>query len=172
MRSKHFIALTTFFACFAFSALFAGLFIERESVSPELYEIVTVNSHSSCSTRKQILAVLYQDEENGEKRRVGELSISHHESLTALLVRAKFVFEYAKKSESINTEGLPEDFQTAWRKHMRAWADYSDFLDKAALAEIQGSELGELEKQYERDINSSWYEVLSVARSYGVHFSE
>jgi len=152
MRSKHFVSLITFFACFAFSSFVVGQLFEK-------------------TFDKEILVLLQQDKENGEKRTTNEFNLSLvDKSFPSLSAKSEIVSEYAGKSGRINDGGLPQDFQIAWRKHMNAWANYSDFLEKSRRAGLDAKDIKRLEIQYGRDINSTYYIVLRVGASYGAEF--
>ncbi|MCA1624301.1 MAG: hypothetical protein LC768_17595 [Acidobacteria bacterium] len=152
MRSKHFVALITFFACFAFSSFVVGQLFEK-------------------TFDKEILVLLQQDKENGEERNTNELNLSLvDKSFPSLSAKSEIVSEYAEKSGGINDGGFPQDFQVAWRKHMKAWANYSDFLQKSERAGLGTKDIKRLEIQYARDINWTWFEVLRIGRTYGAEF--
>ncbi len=152
MRSKHIVALITFFACFAFSSFVVGQLFEK-------------------TFDKEILVLLQQDKENYEERNTNEFNLSlMDKSFPSLSAKSEIVSEYAEKSNRINGSGLPQDFQIAWHKHMKAWANYSDFLQKSERAGLDTKDIKRMEIQYGRDINSTWYVVLRVGASYGAEF--
>lgn len=168
MRSKHIIAIAAFFTCFAVSSFLVGLLFPKDTT--ELYEIVNVRPQADAADER-ILVLLRQDVENGDERD-GEIFDYwiENERFLSLAAKTRILSEYAENSASIDDSGLPQDFQIAWRKHMEAWADYSDFLRKVENAGMSSENINRVEWQYERDINSTWYEVLRVGRSYGAEF--
>jgi hypothetical protein len=74
----------------------------------------------------------------------------------------------------MNDAGLPQEFQTAWRAHMKAWHDYANFLDglkdSSITLKTDKENFDNLEDFYNNEINSTWYEVLSVADDNGSEF--
>ena len=80
-----------------------------------------------------VVELLRQDIRNGEVRRFeiyelfkeaeasSEFSVEHY---------AEYVQEYVDKSQSMDDYDLPSDFRSAWRQHMKAWRDYSNFLEQ------------------------------------------
>lgn len=173
MRSKHIIALATFFTCFAISSLIVGVFFDNNSIDSKLYETVRVSQQTDSDAAEKILLVLRQDEENGAERVVDEFGFSvDSEFFPSLAVKAKVTAEYARKSARIVDAGLPSDFQFAWRRHMKAWSDYSNFLSKAEKAAMNTGDINRLETEYIREVDSSWFRVLRVARTYGADLSD
>ena len=77
-------------------------------------------------------------------------------------------------SANLATEELPQEFHIAWNKHMKAWRDYADFLDRMKNSSIRmkmsGEKLSDFNNEYNSEINSTWSEVLSVADEYGADF--
>lgn len=168
MKSKHIIAVAMFFTCFAVSSFLVGLFFGKTTTDAELYEIVTVKPQISRDANQKVGALLRQDRQNGAIRNAKVLSYSvEDEQFLALDEKTVIMSEYALDSASIDDSGLPHDFQIVWRKHMNAWDDYSNFLRKAENAEMNSEDIERLESNYDRDINTTWYEVLRVAAKYG-----
>lgn len=172
MRSKHIFALATFFTSFVLSSLFVGLFFDTTAVDPELYEIVSVKTQAENSVSEKIILLLQTDEENGRLSDAEEFDLADVDNLfSPLRVELITVSAYAAKSDSLNTAGLPPDFQVAWRAHMKAWSNYSNFLGKAEDAGMDIETVKRFKKQYDVDIESTWFEVLRVASKYGADFS-
>lgn len=172
MRSKHIVALSTFFAAFAFSILVVGLFFGKAAVVVNLHETVQ-NTPCNAGTREKILNLLQQDKENGERRYLGEFSLPDKtEFFSTLSAKSKIVSAYVERSNNLDTQGLPQDFQIVWRKHMNAWISYSKFLERAEKAEVSASDIRLLKPRYYSDIDTTWEDVLRVADNYGAEFSE
>lgn len=169
MRSKHIIAIAAFFTCFAVSSFLVGLFFPKDTT--ELYEIVNVRPQTDDAVSERILVLLRQDSENGDKRdgEIFDYWVENEEFLS-LAAKTRIFSKYAANSETIDDSGLPRDFQIAWRKHMDAWDDYSNFLQKAENAGVSVESFNRVEPLYDHDIDSTWDEVLRVGRSYGAEF--
>jgi predicted N-acyltransferase len=79
--------------------------------------------------------------------------------------------QYADKSGSMEADGLPQDFQIAWREHMKAWRDYADFLNEmknsSARKMLSEEKLDALETKHSAEITNTWQEVLRIGRNYG-----
>ena len=140
MNTKHITALVTFALTFAVSVTIAGFFQ------------VKVNS----STAAKITQVLAQDIQNGTTR-----SYSYKESINEI---AHMTQDYVDASHSIDTRGLPDDFQTAWNRHMQAWRIHSNFLNRLDYVD---AEAARRDSYNTGEINRTWYEVLRIARQHG-----
>ncbi len=55
---------------------------------------------------------------------------------------------------------------------MDAWAVYSAFLRDVEKAGASVESIRAFEARYDKDISSTWYEVLRVGRSYGAEFND
>ncbi|HZH34232.1 MAG TPA: hypothetical protein VEX64_05290 [Pyrinomonadaceae bacterium] len=173
MKTKLITTLIAFATTFGFSTLMMEFVKEKRA--PQTHYLTTqIRYHSE--TEQKILKLLRQDIKNGLERRS---KLSHMEDVdfsTAALLNdyAEATAEYAYKSSSIDETGIPADFQFAWRRHMKAWRDYADFLDETRnLSENQRREMDLDEMDFEKslEINQSWREVLRTARKYGASLS-
>ena len=185
MRSKEVLSIAAFVTAFVFSAALAMLFIPEtryEIVSvPVVYETQT-EKRTSCfkyknnaKTADKISALLRQDERNGleSSRHAFEMSedgISPLENST-FSAYADSVEQYIDASGSIRADDLPNDFQTAWREHMKAWRDYSEFLNRVDKPSVRKNwsraEYRDTDAFYNREISRTWYEVLRIGKIYG-----
>ncbi len=171
MRSKHIIAIAAFFTCFAVSSFLVGLLFPKDTT--ELYEIVNVRPQTDDAVSERILVLLRHDSENGDKRdgEIFDYWVENEEFLS-LAAKTRIFSKYAANSETIDDSGLPRDFQIAWRKHMDAWAVYSAFLCDVEKAGASVESICAFEARYDKDISSTWYEVLRIGRSYGAEFND
>lgn len=183
MRSKTILSIAAFIVAFVLSSAFASLFISKSEPFSSVVVTPGYNSKkTSCFKNRgnkhaanKIETIVSQDVSHGGDRdrkiyQIGEgYRPSYSSSSFPEYVEA--VSEYVTSSENLSYENTPRDFQTAWLKHMKAWRDYSNFLDKmkssSARAHFSETEIYELEAGYSADINSTWYEVLHVGHSYG-----
>ena len=126
----------------------------------------TSNCRTSDKTCTDILALIVQDIRNGEQRR-SRFDYSLGDDANVSVRRAESVEDYAHASGSMEDSHLPADFRTAWREHMKAWRDYSEFLTEVSRKKISDSEFEQKEDRMIYDINRTWANVLSIGRSYG-----
>lgn len=147
MRSRKFAALITFFVTFGFSAAFASMF---------------------ASGAADIETFLLQDISNGQIRdeRLSNL-LSESTSRSYDAKPTEIVAEYVHRSSGLDDGDMPQDFRAAWREHMRAWQNYSTFLQAAKFKNFDSEIFYLRDEKLRSDINFTWYKVLFVARKYG-----
>lgn len=171
MRIKTILSLITFAAAFIVSVAVAAVFspYNNENVGQLSFDETISVLQSDKATARTITRFLEQDIQNGHHRNTESYHFEEDASLSSLNIvkRAKAVSEYANESAAMDESQLPQDVQLAWLKHMRAWHKYADFLQNAKMQKMRGSEIDQLENQYNREINLTWYEVLRVSRRYG-----
>lgn len=171
MRSKNILSIAAFIAAFAFSTAFAGLFIEKSE-----FQLTTERSYFRYDrqTASDISSLLYRDIRNGRERdrKLYRLGVSETPFSEAFISKyAETVEVYSASSDAISDSHLPQDFQIAWQKHMHAWRDYADFLNQMEEypEELQLDRVQTLRNQHSHEIDSTWYEVLRIGRTYGVY---
>ncbi len=155
MRSKNILSIIAFITAFAFSSAFALLFIDKSQ------------------TQNAIENLLRQDVRIGQKR-FWRIKNSRNLSAESYYERyAEAVEEYADDSGKINYSHLPRDFQLKWNEHMRAWRDYSNYLNKVKNSSPSLDEDFYIkEKEYSADISLTYFDVLRVASTHRVEVSE
>ena len=168
MKSKDIVSIIAFISAFAFSAAFASLFIDESlSTNHKTYEVRSYSScHYSDQTCRDIQSLLVRDISNGTERS-SNYDYSSSENGNVSERRAESVADYADASGSMNDANLPSDFQSAWRAHMQAWRDYSNFLNEVSRSKIDDEKFDRLESRYVRDVNKTWTKVLKVGGTYG-----
>lgn len=166
MRIKTILSLIAFVAAFALSTALAAL--TTDSSQPK-FRVTRLQADSSTS--RNITAFLQQDIQNGQQRNRRVYRFEDDASLSSpnIFKRSEAVSDYSEASGSMDSNNLPQDFQLAWLKHMRAWHNYSDFLQKAKTQSMSYREMNQLENQYNREINQTWYDVLRVGNKYGAN---
>lgn len=171
MKTKIITAIIAFAATFLSSAALTGLLVGKR-----VLPVSTVYRTVSAQTQKRILILLRQDISNGEKRDNALFQTEYYRqplSAVSVGVYAEVIGEYQTKSASINDTDLPQDFQSAWRQHMKAWRDHSVFLDQLKQsAETQSMTAQEIAGRLnDRDdaINRTWYKVLRIASKYNAN---
>jgi len=179
MRSKTILSIAAFTVAFLLSTAFAGLFIVKSDYVPSSYTTKKTscfkNRGGSNYVADKIETIVKQDMSNGRER--GKKLYQIDEDFRPPFASSSFseyaeaVSEYVGSSENLSVENTPRDFQSAWRRHMKAWRDYADFLDEMkhspARKKLSETEVSELENTYSSDINNTWSEVLRVGRNYG-----
>ncbi|MCY7348545.1 MAG: hypothetical protein LH614_20340 [Pyrinomonadaceae bacterium] len=181
MRSKNILSIAAFVAAFALSAAFASLFITKtRAVTTEFvptygYKSTSCFKYKNIAAADKIAALISEDKRNGREsdRAVylyGEDIFSSSDS-SAISGYAGAVEKYVDDSSTMNAGNLPEDFQNNWREHMKAWRDYSDFLNRMKKSSnrmaLSLEELEEIDAFHSREISRTWQAVLQNGRSYG-----
>jgi hypothetical protein len=148
---KFITKLVAFTVTFGFSVALIGL--------PNTF------TNQTNQTQRNITSLIERDVRNGDER---FSKINFRAERSAYFKEySEAVNEYVDKSESMNDADLPTDFQSAWREHMKAWRDYSNFLNKCETKRMDDSAFAQLDKNYNQEISITWDEVLRVGREYG-----
>lgn len=138
----------------------------------------TISSRHNCSERhaNAIYSFLQRDINNGRGRDSRSFRTIDWENAEnsgySIKNHADSVAEYVNDSSSMDASGLPQDFQTAWKNHMNAWRDYSEFLNEkkdSSKSYLNEEDFAEFENPYNAEINRTWYEVLRIGRTYGAY---
>lgn len=181
MRIKNILSVVAFIAAFAFSAAFASLFITKTQTTT-VYFPVNNNKPTSCfkfknnaATAAKISALIRQDKLNGlesEQAFYGDdIDIFSSSANSAISGYSTAVEQYIGASSSMKASDLPGDFQVAWRAHLKAWRDYSEFLSRMKNTSFRESlnadEFDEIEKLHSREISRTYEEVLQIGAIYG-----
>lgn len=155
MRRKQILSIIAFITAFASSSAFALLFVDKSS------------------TKYAIETVLRQDVNYGQERL---WRISSGERLPAKSYFKKYaeaVEEYADDAGSLNYGHLPREFQIRWNEHMRAWRDYSNYLNTVKnSSQSLDEDFYRKQKEHTADINLTYFDVLRVGSRHGVDVSE
>ncbi len=166
MRIKTILSIAVFIFAFGFSTALANLFITENTSNLASF----LKYKSSTPSADAISALIREDVRNG--RKLDRMFYGSYEN--PRLPSAEFaaaVEEYVNDSSSIKASHLPIDFQTTWREHMRAWREYSEFLNRTSNSlnpdNLSGEALENFEKLHSRDINHTWREVLQIGIEYG-----
>ncbi|MDQ3062067.1 MAG: hypothetical protein M3R14_04290 [Acidobacteriota bacterium] len=166
MRIKTILSTAVFIFAFVFSTAFASLFISENT----FIKVGYLKYKSIMSSADAVSALIREDVRNG--RRLDGMFYGSYEN--PRLPSAEFagaVEQYVDDSSSIKTSHLPFDFQTTWREHMRAWREYSEFLNRTSNSSnrdnLSSEALENFEKLHSRDINHTWREVLQTGIEYG-----
>lgn len=175
MRSKAVLSIIAFLAAFGISVAVTPR-APKSTVSPYVKR-----NCSETITASKITNLLRQDIENGHARdRKIDGFNNYGSSRRAYLVNfTKTIDEYADASASIDDSDLPNDFKAAWREHMTAWKNHSDFLNEYTYVprrRVNGIGSGEgieiPRRQYSeqtKEISDTWFEVLRIARKYDAY---
>ncbi|MDQ4122481.1 MAG: hypothetical protein M3209_13675 [Acidobacteriota bacterium] len=171
MTTKILTAALAFFTTFGFSSLLMQFALDKPQTRTGTRWIY------NKPINKQVLRFLESDIRNGQER-MGRLS--HPEwhymppfSRPSIAEYSEAVESYINKSGSMDDSELPHDFQIAWREHMKAWRDYSAFLQSLEDFSIEESDrraIRKLHKEKDAQITATWFEVLKIAgKNYGAY---
>jgi hypothetical protein len=181
MRSKTILSTAAFIVAFVASAAFASLFITKTQTAPDYFPVSSYKS-TSCfkdrnnfTTANKISALIREDINNGREsgRRLYRAGAEERPPFTdsKFPKYAEAVERYADASGSIKAGSLPSDFQTHWREHMKAWRDYSEFLNRMKDSSAQrgwtNEELEAVDDFHGSAIERTWQTVLQTGVSYG-----
>ncbi len=174
MRSKTILSIIAFITAFVLSSAFAFLFIDRSQTKTSFaaYELRNVECRQDAETKTAIENLLRQDISNGRER-FWRINDFEHSSAKSYYERyAESVEHYSDDSGNISYSHLPRDFQLRWNEHMRAWRDYSNYLNKAKNSSLEDEDYYQDKNEYLVDINSTWYSVLRVGKKYCAEVSD
>jgi len=188
MKIKSILSIAAFSTAFIISAAFAALFVDKSEIETVFVITPSYNTKAtSCFGRAKGLSsanaasinhILQTDDANGWTRYAKTSSVSFDNKPpfakdSSFDVFADATARYAEQSGKIEIAGLSPEFTSAWRTHMKAWRDYSDFLEAMKISSVR-LELGadallKFEREYDDEISRSWREVLRVADQSGVN---
>jgi hypothetical protein len=171
MKAKNILSIAAFFTAFAVSAAIASLFIPANTTDHRATSCFT--NHSTSATANRITAFINRDVYNGREHtriiyrilrdtpRVSEHS-SYPEYVSA-------VNAYVETFPSMDVSEMPRDFRLAWRKHTKAWRDYSAFISSEKSVTVYGyyGDFELTEAAYTQEIDETWDEVINIARKHG-----
>lgn len=175
MRSKTILSIAAFVVAFAGSAAFASLFVANTAYTSTY--ALTSRSNYKCRTvaAREITALIQQDIRHGRdnSHTIYRIESDYRPSFESATFPeyAKAVEIYISRSETIADENLPSGFQTEWRNHLKAWRDYSDFLNKmkntSYRKNLDETDREDLERFHSGEISRTWFAVLQTGASYG-----
>lgn len=167
---KSALSIVAFTVTFGFSVLLIGLLFGF----PQSNFDYTKSTKTNCydQTRYKIERLINQDIRNGERRdsMIRRFERKSSEKMT-ISEYSVFVKRYVDKSERLNDSGLPAEFQESWREHMKAWRDYSNFLNKQKYGSFSNVEFNDYDIEFNNEINRTWYNTLRIGESHGASFN-
>jgi hypothetical protein len=173
---KFGLSIATFIVTFVLSVVTSWPFIPQGS--PSLLDAVTPVPTVRSETSRRMENFLRRDVRQGSERNMTiHLSrCNNYSSKKAEIAKvADATSEYVRLSSSMDDSQFPRSFQIVWRKHMEAWKVRADFLqEQKSLTQKENVETETLLDKFEAQgdvINSTWYDVLAVAREYDVDTS-
>jgi len=181
MRSKTILSAVAFTLAFTFSAAFASLFITETQTASDFIPVSGSKSTSCFKNRSKsaiadkIALLIEEDRGNGRERsnetyRIGE-DVRPPFTSSGFSAYAAAVERYVDESSNMRTNDLPNDFQIEWREHMKAWRDYSDFLNRMKKSSnrraLSEEELENTDDFHSREITLTWHAVLQTGAEYG-----
>lgn len=160
---KSIIASIAFTVTFGFSVVLVGLIFGFPQTD-RVYK-----QHESChiNDQSEIVSFLARDVRYGDLRDSDLRSFDSAADLP-LVEYTEFINKYVAKSQAMDDEFLPKDFQYAWRNHMKAWRDYADFLSSLSSGTVDASsqDFVSLEKEYNSEITRTWNLVLEIGENH------
>ena len=155
-NTRSITAIVAFIATFIFSAGLVRIIFP----APAVEYVFTNRPQYTNRNSSEIESFLLRDIRNGENRMNRISSLRENERYSAEFADA--VMNYSISSSNMDASRFPQDFQNAWREHMKAWRNYAEFLKEADPTSSKCSE-GRLNAE----INRTWIEVVRIGRSYG-----
>lgn len=142
------------------------------------FSLTFILSVALVGVPKSVSDFLAQDVSNGFERDtyiqfLFYKDLSKHEIYTSSEYK-KIINQYTERSENLDDSGLPADFQAAWRDHVAAWREQTNFLNQSRTHcnmykhASSDEEFFRAFTQQDDEITRTWFRVLSVARSHGV----
>ncbi len=161
MSNTRFItAIVAFVATFIFSAGLVRIIFP----APAVQYVFTSRPQYRDRSSNEIESFLLRDIRNGESRmdRISSLREMDKELYSAEF--ADTVMDYSITSSNMDASRFPQDFQNAWREHMKAWRNYAEFLKEndPTLSKCA-------ERRCNAEINRTWVEVIRISRNYGAN---
>ncbi len=166
MKLKHFIAIFVFLTCFMLSVLVVGLGVGEKRL-PDAVALTKATSPRPENTdlKARIREFLEADRQTGF-----ELSAdltNFRSSADTFTVEKTVTSNLLKKMQNVECQNLPADFCAAWDEHRNSWLKKHNFLQQANRDKNQSVDYLKLE----REINKTYFNMLGVAKKYGVYFS-
>ena len=174
MTSKQILSIFAFITAFVLSSAFAWLFIDKSQTNNSFatFNVRNARCQQDTETKLAIERLLQQDISNGRERLWRAKDSDHSSAKSPLEKYAEAVEHYADDSSSMRYSHLPRDFQIRWNEHMRAWRDYSNYLNGSKNSSFEDGDFYQDRNEYLVDINSTWYSVLRVGRKYCAEVTE
>ncbi len=158
--------IVAFIVTFGLSVTVVGLLFGFPKVesSSQVYKVSNYNS----SAKYKIRNLIRRDVRNGYYRNLKVRKIDGYTSMSEsdLYNNSEYreaISEYVRRSSNISDAGMPEDFQYAWRNHMKAWQKQANYLNSMDY----GNDYSKYSDNT-NEINQTWYQVLRIAQRYGV----
>ncbi len=157
-NTRSITAIVAFIVTFIFSAGLVRIIFP----APAGQYVFTNRPQYTNRNSSEIESFLLRDIRNGENRmdRISSLRETDKERFSADFADA--VMNYSISSSNMDASRFPQDFQNAWREHMKVWRNYGEFLKEAEPTSSKCTE-GRLNSE----INRTWMEVLRISRNYG-----
>lgn len=164
MKLKHFAAIFVFLTSFMLSVMVVGLRVceTRKPIVSLTKE--TPLRRENTDLKARILEFLEADRQTG--RELSDDLTDFRNSADTFTVERAATSNLLKKMQRVECQNLPADFCAAWDEHRSAWLEKHNFLQQADRDQNQGSAYLKLE----REIHRTYFNMLGVARKYGVNF--
>ncbi len=183
MKTKSILSIAAFSTAFILSAAFAALLVDKsDSQTQYLFPfktetVITPNDYSSVAAAK-IDSLLQKDDDNGYALTAKIYALTNADGKLPLSSNSVFngyadaTAAYAAASGKLDQDGLPPEFKAAWRRHMKAWRNYSVFLaamkNPSVRTGLEKNDFDDLDNEFNDEIKASWINVLQIADASGV----
>jgi hypothetical protein len=170
MKAKTLISIISFVVAFSISIAAVLLFKGFCPLTNSFTKDVKVKD---AETARRITSLLERDISNGRIRDLEILKMVEQGIEPSQAQEAALTRQYWQSSNSIETENLPDDFVKAWKKHMKAWEKYADFLEANHSSLETNAHYKCKAKKHIREISDTWFNVLEIAKGkYGAEIPE
>ncbi|MBK7707038.1 MAG: hypothetical protein IPJ30_15070 [Acidobacteria bacterium] len=154
--------IVAFVVAFVFSVGLVRIFFPAPFVPYAPVAYVPHHRHSGLAS--ELESFIERDKSNGSYREDAILisnvvSVAHAES----------VKEYWETSSSMDARNFPRDFRFAWKEHMNAWYEFSEFLNARKGKKVDRAEFNLEAARLDAEISRTWDDVLDAARAHGAH---
>ena len=171
MKLRHVTSISTFLIAFMLSLMIVGTSAQKSSA----YEISTLDRPpvilANAELQARLLKFLQNDRQTGIELSNEKLQLK--KEVEQSIAESSATFNLVRKMVKVKCDGLPEDFCGAWNEHINAWTKMAKFLDQHNSGQhcrVGREVIKENYAEINSQINDSYNNLLSSARSYGVVF--
>lgn len=179
---KSILSIIAFLITFSFSVSVGYLFLDypEPQVKLETQPLYSSKKKPCPKTKvaKKISRLMQDDIDNGYVREVEEKEFLNSKTHSFWKPSSEYVnniSRYVKSMNDLDDTDLPEDFQTAWRNHVKAWEKHEAFLIKLKFVNKSNINVENISEKYNAqnaEISVTWDETKRIAESYGASFTE
>ncbi|MCW5958827.1 MAG: hypothetical protein KIS76_01620 [Pyrinomonadaceae bacterium] len=167
---KRSVLSTLVFALtFGSSVLLVGLIFGFPSFTGKLFFTNSLSAEERVAVR--IERLLERDRRNAIVRDMRILRLERSLDRTATPADYAGIIDlYATDIERIDSKRVPHEFRSSWKAHVKAWREYSLFLNSVNASYDFESVYSRENDRLSGEIERTWYETLKVGRLHGSKF--